>query len=110
MAAQKGKGSAGGGSGGSGGKVGGSGVDAGVTGGKGAPDDNHSDISDEESQHEEEEKAADISGTLEFNSQASNLSSNLSELHALWYTRFVGALRAPPRSLRLPRTRCILLL
>ena len=49
MAAQKGKGSAGGG--GSGGKVGGSGVDAGVTGGKGAPDDNHSDISDEESQH-----------------------------------------------------------
>ena len=24
-------------------------------------------------------------------------------------TRFVGALRAPPRSLRLPRTRCILL-
>ena len=70
VAAQKGKGSAGG-SGGSGGKVGGSGVDAGVTGGKGAPDDNHSDISDEESQHEEEEKAADISGTLEFLLQAS---------------------------------------
>ena len=71
VAAQKGKGSAGGGSGGSGGKVGGSGVDAGVTGVKGAPDDNHSDISDEESQHEEEEKAADISGTLEFISQPS---------------------------------------
>ena len=31
--------------------------------------------------------------------------------YELWIenTRFVGALRAPPRSLRLPRTRCILL-
>ena len=43
------------------------------------------------------------------NSGSTSFEALSSLKNELWPTRFVGALRAPPRSLRLPRTRYILL-